>query len=100
MTGVQTCALPILIHEILDSWVEPEVTLPGAETGTATTAAEKPQTSKAFDPDSEDFETAFGADGVETDVDLFGNTASQAGNAAKVSAAGALSRIKGFDFTL
>ena len=90
-----------MIHEILDSWVEPEVTLPGAETDAATTAAaEKPQTSKAFDPDSEDFETAFGAGGEETDVDLFGNTASQAGNAAKVSAADALSRIKGFDFTL
>ncbi len=85
-----------MIHEILDSWVEPEVTAPGA----GNTTIEKPQTQTTTNPDSEDFETAFGAGGEETDVDLFGATSNQAGNAAKVSAADALSRIKGFDFTL
>ena len=47
-----------------------------------------------------DFDSVFGAGGEESDVDLFGSSASTAGKAAKVSAADAESRIKSFDFTL
>ena len=87
-----------MIHEILDSWMEPEVTLPG-ESGTSTTV-EKPKTNAAANADSDDFDAVFGAEGDETDTDLFGTGTSSAGNAAKVSATDAMNRIKGFDFTL
>ena len=85
------------IHDILDSWVEPDVTVPG-EDGVIPTATKAAKS--AAPTDSDDFDAVFGKDGIETDTDLFGQTASAAGNAAKVSAADALSRIKGFDFTL
>ena len=88
-----------MIHEILDPWVEPEVKLPG-ESGSVATTAEKPKTTTTSNADSDDFYAVFGAEGEETDVDLFGSAASTAGNAAKVSATDALNRIKGFDFTL
>ena len=88
-----------MIHEILDPWVEPEVTLPG-EASAVTPAETKAQPNSSTSMDSDDFDSVFGTDGDETDVDLFGNSASTAGNAAKVSAADALNRIKGFDFTL
>jgi hypothetical protein len=86
-----------MIHEILDSWVEPEVT--ASETGTANkeTPVEQP---KSTSTDSDDFDAVFGADGEETDTDLFGTSASPAANGAKVSAADALNRIKNFDFSL
>jgi hypothetical protein len=86
-----------MIHEILDSWVEPEVHVPGAD---AVATTEKPQTKTATNTDSDDFDAVFGAGGDETDTDLFGTNTSSAGNAAKVSATDALNRIKGFDFTL
>ena len=90
-----------MIHDILDSWVEPDVTVPGASENAEdesedTTASQ--QTAAATD--ETDFDSVFGSDGEETDDDLFGNTASTAGQAAKVSAADALNRIKGFDFSL
>jgi hypothetical protein len=50
--------------------------------------------------DEGDFDSVFGDEGDESDEDLFGNTISQAGKAARVSAADALSRIQSFDFTL
>jgi hypothetical protein len=89
------------IHEILDSWDEPEVTAPTngkaqAEDETAASAA----TNSVASDDSDDFDSVFGTDGEESDSDLFGSTASTAGKAAKVSAADALNRIKTFDFTL
>ncbi len=90
-----------MIHDILDSWTEPDVTAPGA-TGNAAAETSTPETSasKASTADETDFDSVFGSDGEESDSDLFGSTASTAGNAAKVSAADALNRIKGFDFSL
>jgi len=89
-----------MIHEILDNWVEPEVAAPtdgtAPEAATATGASTNNQTAS----DSDDFDSVFGADGEESDEDLFGTKTSANGNAAKVSAADALNRIKGFDFTL
>lgn len=91
----------VLIHEILDPWTEPEVTVPGANEADTqkanTTAAVQPQKETA---DSDDFDSVFGADGEESDTDLFGSTVSAAGTAAKVSAADAINRIKAFDFSL
>jgi hypothetical protein len=84
-----------MIHEILDSWVEPDVTAPGAAGSTAPVKTPAKAASS-----SDDFDAVFGSDGEETDVDLFGTGSSTAGNAAKVSAADAMNRIKNFDFTL
>ena len=91
------------IHEILDQWVEPSVQVPTSGTSNATTDTENDVstgTSKPADIDETDFDSVFGKDGDETDSDLFGQTASAAGMAAKVSAADALNRIKSFDFSL
>jgi hypothetical protein len=87
------------IHEILDPWVEPDVAAPGTN-GADPVATAKAQAKSATSSDSDDFNAVFGGEGVETDVDLFGQNASAAGNAAKVSASDAMNRIKGFDFTL
>lgn len=92
----------VMIHEILDSYVELDVTVPGNsktasdEKATATTSANQTNNSS----DSDDFDSVFGDAGEETDDDLFGTTTSAAGTAAKVSATDALARIKGFDFSL
>ena len=89
------------IHDILDTWVEPDVKVPGAGNAGAEEAPEN-TTNKSTNvsADETDFDSVFGDSGEETDSDLFGSTASKAGNAAKVSAADALARIKGFDFSL
>jgi hypothetical protein len=91
-----------MIHSILDSWVEPEVAVPGAggtnTTQTADTSAE--EASNAANADSDDFDSVFGTEGEEADDDLFTSTASKSGKAARVSAADALNRIKAFDFSL
>ena len=90
-----------MIHEILDSWVEPEVKAPtsGEANGAATPEASS-GTAQANTTNDSDFDSVFGSGGEETDSDLFGTSASSAGNAAKVSAADALNRIKSFDFSL
>ncbi len=87
-----------MIHSILDSWVEPEVSVPGANATQATPAAETNDV--ATGADSDDFNSVFGTEGEEVDSDLFNSTASNAGKAARVSAADALNRIKAFDFSL
>lgn len=90
-----------MIHDILDTWVEPDVTVPGAGANTdaeAETETASQQTTAAAD--DTDFNSVFGDDGEETDSDLFGTQTSSAGKSAKVSAADALARIKGFDFSL
>lgn len=91
-----------MIHSILDNWVEPEVTVPSAaatnSVQTAETAAS--DTTNTAAADSDDFDSVFGADGEESDDGLFTSTASNAGKAARVSAADALNRIKAFDFSL
>ena len=90
-----------MIHEILDSWTEPEVTLPsGTETSSnsdSSTSKPQPETK-----DETDFDSVFGTEVDEVDTELFGGTttASEAGKAAKVSAAEAINRIKNFDFSL
>ena len=97
----------LMIHDILDSWTEPEVKKP--VNGEAHTAGDNsaPTNTNAQtmdsenDTDSMDFDSVFGNGGEETDTDLFGGTTtSAAANAAKVSAADALNRIKNFDFSL
>ena len=91
-----------MIHSILDSWVEPEVVVPGEGTANAQ-AAEVPAeetNSTSTNTDSDDFDSVFGAEGEEVDDGLFTSTASNAGKAARVSAADALDRIKAFDFSL
>jgi hypothetical protein len=88
-----------MIHEILDPWMEPDVKVPTAG-NTAATTEDEPVNTKQAAVDETDFDSVFGSNGEEVDSDLFGTTASAAGNAAKVSAADALNRIKGFDFSL
>jgi hypothetical protein len=89
-----------MIHNILDSWVEPEVAVPGE--GSANTVAAEPTPAQETNgsADSDDFDSVFGTEGEEADDDLFTSTASNAGKAARVSAADALNRIKAFDFSL
>ena len=92
-----------MIHDILDSWVEPEVKAPTDGIATAsddTSNITSDDADQAAATDEGDFNSVFGNDGEETDSDLFGSTASSAGNAAKVSAADALKNIQSFDFTL
>lgn len=89
-----------MIHEILDSWVEPEVAAPTDGTAPEAAPAAAASTNNQAASDSDDFNSVFGSDGEESDEDLFGTQTSANGNAAKVSAADALNRIKGFDFTL
>ena len=89
----------VMIHDILDSYVELEIAVPGEDDEAASAAAPTKQPANT-NTDSDDFDSVFGADGEETDDDLFGNTASTAGMAARVSAADALNRIKSFDFSL
>jgi hypothetical protein len=87
------------IHEILDSWTEPEVDVPtnGAAPAAASTAN---NTTTQTNSDSDDFDSVFGTEGEESDTDLFGTAATTTQTAAKVSAADALNRIKSFDFSL
>jgi hypothetical protein len=90
-----------MIHDILDSYVEVDVTVPGSTASTQAAAANTPAKKSNANSDSDDFDSVFGSEGEESDADLFGgNTASAAGTAAKVSAADALNRIKSFDFSL
>ena len=89
-----------MIHDILDSWTEPEVSLPGEGGSTQPPVNNSSNKSINTANDDSDFNSVFGNDGVETDTGIFNNTASAAGNAAKVSAADATNRIKSFDFTL
>jgi hypothetical protein len=93
-----------MIHDILDSWVEPDVDVPTAGNSPAPAAADETEDASVDSPkaaeDSDDFDSVFGDEGEETDSDLFGSTASKAGTAAKVSAADALARIQGFDFSI
>jgi MoxR-like ATPase len=89
-----------MIHEILDTWVEPEVKAPTSGSANTEEEPENAPAKQAAATDETDFDSVFGSEGEESDTDLFGSTASKAGNAAKVSAADALARIKGFDFSL
>lgn len=92
-----------MIHNILDSWVEPEVVVPGNGTAASVQAAETPEAESntaSTNTDSDDFDSVFGTEGEEVDDSLFNSTASNAGKAARVSAADALNRIKAFDFSL
>lgn len=89
-----------MIHDILDSWSEPTVNAPGDDTPAQTDSTTANSTTANSSADEEDFDSIFGTDGDESDTDLFGMTASNAGQAAKVSAADALNRIKSFDFSL
>jgi hypothetical protein len=89
-----------MIHNILDPWVEPDVAVPNSSNSTNQTPTSKSTTSTSGDDLDGDFDSIFGTDGNEIDADLFGNKTSAAGQAAKVSAADAINRIKSFDFTL
>lgn len=91
-----------MIHSILDSWVEPEVIVPGVGASNTQTAEETETEAGTATTtnDSDDFDSVFGTEGEEADDDLFASTASNAGKAARVSAADALNRIKAFDFSL
>lgn len=89
-----------MIHEILDHWVEPDVVLPDGTEASTVIDSETSQTSNNVGIDDTDFDSVFGSEGEEVDSDLFGTSASTAGNAAKVSAGDALNRIKNFDFSL
>ena len=95
-----------MIHDILDTWVEPEVEAPTDGTAAPVSnnnSSEQPEgeaEAQAAATDEGDFNSVFGDAGEESDSDLFGATASATGSAAKVSAADALNRIKGFDFRL
>ena len=92
----------VMIHDILDSYVEMDIEVPGDNSAqnTKAPATNEPANAANTSADDGDFESVFGTDGEEADTELFGNTASAAGMAAKVSAADALNRIKSFDFSL
>jgi hypothetical protein len=92
-----------MIHEILDSYQETEITLPGAAGESSAEAENAEQSTTAGSTnssDSDDFDSVFGDGGDESDTDLFGSSVSNTAKAAKVSAADALNRIKSFDFSL
>ena len=89
-----------MIHSILDLWIEPDVTV-GNNSGASQSAPASNETANVASPESDDFDSVFGDSGDELDADLFGGTTASAnGNAAKVSAADAVNRIKSFDFSL
>lgn len=91
-----------MIHEILDQWIEPTVTVPtdGTEDGNAEEADMGGDTvASVEDSDNADFFSQLAGD-EEDDTDLFGSTATAAGKAAVVSAQDALDRIRSFDFSL
>ena len=91
----------VMIHDILDSYVEMDIEVPGENNKNANASAETSTTKNTGSVTADgDFESVFGTDGEEADTDLFGNTATTAGKAARVSAADALNRIKSFDFSL
>ena len=56
--------------------------------------------SDGVDEDETDFNKVFGADGEESDADLFGVASSATQSAAKLSAAEVRNNIKNLDFTL
>ena len=95
-----------MIHDILDPWVEPDITVPNADTSTtsadantdADTDADSDADSSNSANDDSDFDSVFGTDGEETDSDLFGT--SSTATVPKVSATDVVNRIKSFDFTL
>lgn len=91
----------IMIHDILDSWIESDVAVPGGNSvEQAVDDTSKDNANPEGHSDEDDFDSLFGSDGEESDTDLFGATASSAGVAAKVNASDVLNRIKSFDFTL
>jgi hypothetical protein len=91
----------VMIHEILDSWVEQDVTLPNGTEAPAPSTTQANQTeAETAAIDDTDFDSVFGDSGDEIDSDLFGTQTSAAAAASKVSASDALNRIKSFDFTL
>ena len=95
-----------MIHDILDSWVEPDVDVPegeveqGSSQATSSSSEAEQAEQQAAATDETDFNSVFGDDGEESDSELFSNTTSSSGKAAKVSAADALARIKSFDFSI
>lgn len=91
----------IMIHDILDSWIEPDVEAPGSNSAEQTVGnTSENNVNPESHSDEDDFDSIFGSDGEESDTDLFGTSASEAGVAAKVNASDVLNRIKSFDFTL
>ncbi len=93
-----------MIHDILDSYTEPVIVVPGEDTSTdeetVSSSTGTANSDAGANTDSNDFDSVFGDGGDESDSDLFGSSASSAGTAAKVSAADAINRIKSFDFSL
>lgn len=89
-----------MIHNILDPWVEPNVTVPSTDGSNAIDDTNNASTKSTAAIDETDFDSVFGNDGAETDSDIFGTQLSAAGAAAKVSAAEVEARIKSFDFGL
>lgn len=86
-----------MIHDILDSWVEPEVTLSGDSNSSAKNTN---NTTANTNVDETDFDSVFGTDGDESDSDLFGTATNATQSAAKISAADVRNNIKNLDFTL
>ena len=86
-----------MIHDILDLWVEPEVALSGDSNNTAKNAS---KTTTDTNVDETDFDSVFGAEGEESDSDLFGTAPTATQSAAKLSAADVRNNIKNLDFTL
>lgn len=86
-----------MIHDILDSWVEPEVALSGDSNSSAKNTN---NTTANTNVDETDFDSVFGTDGDESDSDLFGTATNATQSAAKISAADVRNNIKNLDFTL
>jgi hypothetical protein len=81
-----------MIHSILDSWTEPDVTVPGFE-------SEGPVAGTKTGDEDDDLMKMLNDDDEE-DVGLFNGTATSAGKAAVVDAATARRNISSFDFSL
>lgn len=93
----------IMIHDILDGWMEPEVVAPNGSDAISDThkaAGNDSIEDNSKNADEGDFYSIFGDGGEEDDEDLFGTSASKAGKAAKVTASEVKNRIKSFDFSL
>lgn len=91
-----------VIHEILDYWTEPDVTLPTgvAEPEVTKQANNTTDNTTKTDTLDGDFDSIFGDGGEETDTDLFGVQSNAKTASAKIDASEVMKRIKDFDFTL
>lgn len=90
-----------IIHEILDTWIPPQINDPSGAPSTATTpdqTAQSTEQQSSGDGLTGDFASVFGNNGSETDTGLFGTGATAEQKAVRVDAQAALAKIQAFSF--